>query len=292
MAEDLTASDLTLEKAYFDTKDGQRLHYRFSKLGTSMAITQPSVLLLHMSASSSKSCVALMQGLSSRGFFCFAPDMPGFGESFDPQKDPPGIEWYSDIYYEFFSRQIEFIRGCHIIGHHSGAIIGTDLAARYPDFVESLILVGPAIMSADERHIMANKTMTPFNKPISDGSHLTKTWNYLIEHGIPSDNLELLQRELLDHARAWRGRMQIYACVWAYDCAAALIKVKDECGVVALCAKDDVLWPYFENVEAARKGVRCREIKGANFGPDLGTEDILNEFLAVVDRMDPMECDI
>lgn len=276
-----TPSVVTIKKAYFDTKNGQQLHYRFSKLGTSMAITQPSVLLLHMSASSSKSCVALMQELSSRGFFCFAPDMPGFGESFNPKEDPKGIEWYSELYYEFFSKQFEFVRGCHIIGHHSGAVIGIDLVARYPGFVESLTLVGPAIMSADERRIMADKTMSPFDKPVADGSHLTKTWNYLLDHGIPSNNVELQQRELLDHARAWRGRMQIYACVWAYDCAAALGRIAEDCKIMALCARDDVLWPYFGNVKGVRKEVHCQEIKGANFGADLGTYDILDEFLAV-----------
>ena len=225
----------------------------------------------------------LMRQLSSLGFSCFAPDMPGFGESFDSEDDPPDISWYSDLYHAMFTSVPEFNEGCHVIGHHSGAVIGTDLAARYGEFVKSLTLIGPVFMSAEERHFMADLTMVPFNQPTEDGSHLARTWDYLIEKGIPHDNVELLHREALDHLRAWRGRLQIYACVWAYDCAAAMRSVDQSCKVLALCVPDDILWPYFEHVMSVREDVQMKEIKGANFGPDLATLDILEAFLALIE---------
>lgn len=225
-----------------------------------------------------------MRRLSGLGFCCFAPDMPGFGESFDLENAPTGIDWYSQLYVDVFAKLPAFQRGCHIIGHHSGAVIGTDLAAYHGSFVQSLTLVGPAIMSAAERRQWAAKTLVPFNQPLEDGSHLSKTWDYLIEMGIPAANLALLQREVLDHLRAWQGRLQIYARVWAYDCAAALKSVSEECRIAALCASDDVLWPYFENVGLVRAGIARKEIRGANFALDLGTEDILNEFLALIEE--------
>ncbi|KAK4502091.1 hypothetical protein PRZ48_007902 [Zasmidium cellare] len=201
--------------------------------------------------------------------------MPGFGESFNPKDDPPSIEWYSSMYHDVFSNVPEFQHGCHIIGHHSGAVIGTDFAARYPGVVESLTLVGPAVLTPEERKKMAQKTMEPFNTPVDDGSHLKRTWDYLIEIGIPANNRDLLHREVLDHARAWRGRMQIYAC-----------RIEVECKMLAMCALDDVLWPMFKNVESVGRGIRCEEINGANFEPDLAPDEIVKHFLALIGATD------
>lgn len=275
-------AEVTIRNRYFETPGGQ-VHCQISQPSEQARQNGPPILLLHMSASSSKCWLSLMQELSSLGFSCFAPDMPGFGESFDPAHDPPGIHWYSRLYHSILSSIPNFTDGCHVIGHHSGAIIGTDLAARCPGFVHSLTLVGPAIMSAEERRAMAETTMVPFNKPVKDGSHLTKTWNYLIEKGISKCNVELLQREALDHIRAWKGRLQIYVCVWDYDCVAAMKNIDERCKTLALCARGDVLWPYFENVRSTKADVITKEIVGANFGPDLGMKDILKEFLALIE---------
>lgn len=278
-------SSVEYGRQYFRTAQGL-VHFRTSQPAAENAQRPQNdtpVVLLHMSASSSKSCLALMQHLSALGYSCFAPDMPGFGESDDPKDVPSSIAWYSNLYMSVFAGLPSFNRGCHIIGHHSGAVIGTDLAANHGDFVQSLTLVGPAIMSAEQRRHWAESTLVPFNQPVEDSSHLATTWNYLVEMGIPKDDLVLLQRETLDHARAWQGRLQIYACVWAYDCGEALKSIPKECKIAALCAEDDVLWPYFENVELVRDGVKKGKIAGANFGPDLGTQDISREFLALVE---------
>src|SRR5687768_16322517 len=128
-----------VKKAYLDMDHGQ-IHYHFSfPPGYDLAHTRDSipVLLLHMSASSSKSFISLMELLSSSGYRCFAPDMPGFGSSFDPEADPPSIGWYADVYFTAFARMPDFAHGCHIIGHHSGAVIGTELAVTHRAFVKS-----------------------------------------------------------------------------------------------------------------------------------------------------------
>ncbi|KAI1344646.1 hypothetical protein F5Y15DRAFT_411470 [Xylariaceae sp. FL0016] len=208
--------------------------------------------------------------------------MPGFGSSFDPRVDPPSISWYADLYYEMFSSFPEFQHGaCHIIGHHSGAVIATELAASRNGWVQSLTLVGPTIMSADERAKMKKSFLAPFNRPRSTGGHLVETWHYVADKGIAYDKTELLQRESLDHIRAWKGRSQIYACVWEYDCESRIKSIDDACKVMALCAQDDVLWPYFENVRSVGKGVLSKEIHGANFGPDLDPDGIVREFFSM-----------
>jgi pimeloyl-ACP methyl ester carboxylesterase len=238
-----------------------------------------------MSASSSTSFLLLMDALSSRGYSCFAPDMPGFGSSDDIITDPPNIAWYADKYYTAFSQLPSFEQGCHVLGHHSGGVIGTELAnrERYGRFVKSLTCVGPTIMSAEQRMQMSKTFLEPFNKPVASGDHLLKTWKYLNWEGLSSDtDLELLQREALDHIRAWKGRSQIYNCVWAFDCEKALGLVSPECKVLGLCARDDVLWPFFDQFKAVGNGFVGEEIRGGNFGPDLDCAGIIQYFVPFI----------
>lgn len=230
----------------------------------------------------------MMRPLSVLGYVSFAPDMPGFGGSFDPSSDPPSISWYADLYHALFCTLPDFKNGCHIVGHHSGGVIGSELAAKYPGFVRSLTIIGPAIMSADDRLEMSKTFLTPFNKPVPSGEHLAKTWDYLRWEGIPEESDDLMQREALDHIRAWKGRSQIYACVWDYDSEASLkmIQVKGgkACAILGLCARDDVLWPYFDNFKELGNRVTAMEIKGGNFGPDLDTDNIMRIFVDFISQ--------
>lgn len=272
-----------IKKAYLDTESGQ-LHYRVSR-GFQDATSPPDplpVLLLHMSASSSKSFSKLMGQLSAIGYSCFAPDMPGFGESFNPEADPSSIKWYAEVFHRAFLALDDFKRGCRIIGHHSGGVIGIELAARFDGFVHSLTLVGPAIMSAEDRLNLSKTFLEPFNKPAPDGNHLLKTWDYLLWEGISRENIDLLHRETLDHMRAWKGRSQIYACVWKYDCAKEMLNIGPNCEILALCAEDDVLWPYFENVGHVQREIATGVIQGGNFSPDLDPEGITKAFMQLI----------
>ncbi len=270
---------MAILKAYADTPLGQ-LHDRHLAPAPGVPRKNIAVLFLHMSASDSGSGAKLMTYFSSQGYASFAPDMPGFGGSFDPESDPPAISWYVDLYHGVFSQLDEFRAGAHLIGHHSGGAIGTEFAVLKPDFVKSLTIVGPVAMSAEERAAFARTTMVAFNEPVPDGSHLLKTWSYLTRPGaLPKPDsadeevLGILHRESVAHIRAWKGRLQIYNCVWKHDGLSLLPQVK--CPVLALCAKDDVLYPLFHYVKEVRPETEASIITGANFGPDMGAKSII-----------------
>ncbi|KAF2108491.1 hypothetical protein BDV96DRAFT_605556 [Lophiotrema nucula] len=124
-----------------------------------------------MSASSSASMHALMQKLAALGYTCYAPDRPGFGASDDPDIEPPSIAWYAELYHASFSLLPGFEHGCHILGHDSGGIIGTELAnaERYGGFARSLTCIGPTVMSAEQRLEMSKTFLEPINKPVPSG---------------------------------------------------------------------------------------------------------------------------
>lgn len=265
------SSEASIRKAYLVVPFGQ-LHYAHCPptTGQSTIPTLP-ILLLHMSASSSFSMYTLMRKLSKLAYSTFAPDMPGFGGSEDPITHPPDITWYTSLYHTPFSRLSVFAEGCHILGHHSGAIIGTELAKPklYGPFIKSLTCVGPAVLTAQQCLEMSKTFLEPFNQPKATGDHLLKTWKYLQWEGLsPATDLGLFHRETLDHVRAWKGRSQIYKCVWEYDCKKALSLVADSVQVLDLCAQDHVLWPYFEQFKSVGGGLRGEEIEGGNSGPD------------------------
>ncbi len=53
--------------------------------------------------------------------------------------------------------------------------------------------------------------------------------------------------------------------------------------MLLLCARDDVLWPYFERAQGLRPAAVAVELWGANFEPDLdapGTVAAIEGFLA------------
>lgn len=282
-------------KAYTTTPQGQ-LHYRHAVPSPSSGL--PPLIFLHKSASSSISMTKLMLHFSSLGYPCYALDMPGFGSSFDPSESAveeisrKGLKWYGELYGEVFSELGIWNKavGVHLIGHHSGAALAPQLAVMFPGIVRTVCLVGPCVVNNTERIAMRDKFMVPFNTPEPSGEHLTKTWAYLGRMGVTSagacsspptscspQDLEMWQRELLDHVRAWKGRLQIYGAVWSCDSETLFKQVS--CPVLALCAKDDVLFEHLENVKKVKEGddrVQTGVVGGANFSVDRDVEGVVN----------------
>lgn len=263
---------MTLKKAYVETSLGQ-IHYRYD---TDAATTHPPLVLLHKSASSSRMYEAMMERLAPQ-FHVYALDTPGFGASYDPPVVPDSA-YYVAVLLEAIERL--GIGLFHLLGHHTGACFGGEMAVLAPQRVASLTMIGPAVLTAAQREQFRGHYSQPFNQPVADGSHLQKTWDYLARMG-GAATLELQQRELLDHARAWRGRTQAYTTVWDQDFAALYQQIS--CPMLLMCAPDDVLFPYYEAALAARPDARSALVAGANFEPDIdpdGCVEALYDFLA------------
>lgn len=183
--------------------------------------------------------------------------MPGFGQSFDPTDEEAdeiqqaGTEWFANVFLAAFERLGITKRPFHIIGHHSGASLATQIAAAQPHLVASICQIGATTIGYEERQRMKKLFLVPFNEPTVDGTHLQKTWDYLGHMGI-GDSVPLRQRECIDHIRAWRGRMLIYSAVWNQDAEELFARV--ECPTLVLCARDDVLFEHMQNVKRVKPG--------------------------------------
>lgn len=267
---------MSIRKGYVDTRQGQ-IHYRYSHAPHARKLP---VVFLHKSASSSQMFEALMNGLHLE-HPTYALDTPGFGNSFDPPR-VSGLGYYVSVFLQALDNL--GVEHFHLVGHHTGACVGVQMAAEYPERIASLALMGPAILTPQERESFRQHYSTPFNAPTHDGRHLQLTWDYLARMGV-GDSLELHQREVLDHLRAWRGRTQAYTAVWDQDLREMFAAIT--CPILATCATDDVLWPYFERLGEQRRDVECVRTLGANFEPDIdaeGTLAALGSFLMRCDR--------
>jgi pimeloyl-ACP methyl ester carboxylesterase len=257
-----------IRKAYADTSGGQ-IHLRHTGSGGT------PIVMLQQTASSSQMYERLMGALGA-DLWCIAFDTPGFGGSFDPVGNPS----ISD-YASWICEAVDAVglSAYHLFGHHTGACIGVEIAVADPQRVASLMMCGPAPLTADEREAFSQHFGDPI-APTADGSYLQETWEYLRSLGADRE-LALHHREMVDTLRAWQGRAMAYRAVWEQDWTATYERVS--CPMFLLCAEDDVLYPYFERAKQLRPEAKAVTIAGANFEPDLDTDAVaraIRDFLA------------
>jgi 2-hydroxy-6-oxonona-2,4-dienedioate hydrolase len=124
---------------------GRWIHARSS---TAIGRQPPPIVLVHGVGVSSRYMAELAErlGVNRR---VFAPDLPGFGLSDKPPKalTVPDLADALDAWMEAWGVD----RAC-LVGNSFGAQIIVDLAWRYPERVDRLILIGPT-MDAEARSV-------------------------------------------------------------------------------------------------------------------------------------------
>lgn len=246
---------------YVDTPRGQ-IHYR-EKAGEGIPI-----VCLHQTASSSlmyERFADLFPGPNP----IIAIDTPGFGMSFEPA-DEPNMASYA----EMVGAAIDALglHEIHLLGHHTGASIGVEMAVSRPAKVKSLAMIGPVVLSAEERDQFRGIYPKDFI-PKEDGSHLMQMWQYVRELG--ADDVRLAHREFVDTARAWAGHIRVYRQIWDQDFGALFAKVA--CPMLIMCSEKDVLWTLFARAKEMRPDAMAVQLPGSNFQPDEAPAELGHE---------------
>lgn len=254
-----------IRKAYVDV-GGEQVHFRH------MAGPGLPVVCLHQTASSSQMYIRTMERLAGH-HAVYAFDTPGFGGSFDPTGNPTMVDYGRWIGAAIRAAGIE---RCHLVGHHTGACIGAEIAATQPDLIQSITFVGPVPLTAEERVEFSKHFGTPFT-PTPSGGYLLDNWEYIRNLGAPAD-IMLWHREMADQLRAWHGRVLSYAAVWGQDFTAAYTAIKAP--MMIMCASDDVLFPFFGRAQELRPDAEAHVLAGANFEPDLDADNFAAKLMA------------
>lgn len=175
---------LQTHRAYADTPVGQ-LHYSESGAGA-------PILLLHQ-APRSLDEFAELQILLAANYRTIAMDMLGFGLS-EHLKAPQTIEAMADGAVALLDALD--IDSAFVLGHHTGAVVAHEVAARAPARVSALVLSGVPWIGPDER---ADHTLPPVDNVVrsKDGSHLTDLWQQRLPY-YPAGRSDLLDRFIRD----------------------------------------------------------------------------------------------
>ena len=248
-------------KGYVGLAEGQ-VHYRHVG-GQGGA----PIVFLHQTASSGRMWEKVMIALAGEAPL-YAIDTPGFGGSFDPAIVPAIGD-----YARWIAESLDAL-GCdraHLVGHHTGAAIAIELAVARPSLTTSLTLIGPSLLTAQERKAFSERLGSPF-RPTRSGSYLLKNWEYLRVGGADAD-IAVLHAEMIDMLHAWQARPHAYAAVWNQDALTLLGRIS--CPISVMAARDDMTFPYLVRAtEACPRATVTTLSAGANFEPDIVPDEI------------------
>lgn len=242
-----------IKKAYCDTPSGQMHYYYGGPAG------KPPIVFLHQNVSGGKGYLPTLEKLTAE-HHCIAPDLPGFGGSFDP----PEFDSISSL----TEYTLDFIDALgidkfHTFGNHTGAGMAAEMAGLRPDRVLSCIMVG-ALLLTEEQAAPYRDEFSGSSGPSHDAEYLKITWDYIYNLGGKLD-LDNMNDELSGALRAWKVRGMIYKCVWDYRFDLFIKDVK--CPTLLMCAPDDALYLGHKNTADAMPQAKVVDLKGTNFEP-------------------------
>jgi pimeloyl-ACP methyl ester carboxylesterase len=156
----------------------------------------PPVLLLHQTPRSWDEYRDVLPILGER-FHAIAMDTIGFGDSSKP-REPDTIESWAEVAVSLLDAL--GVARASLVGHHTGAVIATEIAASYPDRVDKLVLSAPALVDDEHRRLYGDKPPVDEVERKLDGSHLVELWSMRAPFYPPS--IALLERFVIDALKA------------------------------------------------------------------------------------------
>ena len=255
-----------IKKKYLETSFGA-IHYRVAGIETN-----PHVLLLHQTASSSAMYEKIMLLLADK-YYLFAPDTLGFGAS-DFPKETANMKLYADSLHEAaakFGLQNPFV-----FGHHTGASIAVQMEFDRK-FALKMILSGAPYLTAEQKENF-KKTVQPIIIK-KDGSHLVQLWNRLRAKDESAD-LQLTNREFLLNLHAGKRYHEAYFAVFNHDFETQLAAL--ECPILVMAGEEDTLKNSLEPAFQVLQNGEMRALKGNTYicdnAPEIVAEIIENYF--------------
>ncbi len=145
----------------------RRVHYRIAGRGA-------PVVLLHASPVSGASLIDRIEAFAAHGALAVAIDTPGYGESDELDLDTPSLADYAEALAS--SLDALGLQRVVLYGRHTGAAIGAQFAALYPQRVALLYCDGYPIYDAATRQRYRQRYVTTHAHDFT-GSHLVWAWN-------------------------------------------------------------------------------------------------------------------
>lgn len=182
------------------------------------------LLLLHQSPMSARQFESVSAPLSARGIRPVALDLPGFGCS-DPTPFVPEIGDWAPAAVAVMDH-LGFGR-CDVLGHHTGALVATEVALQAPQRVRRLILNGAFPITPEERAaglegVRKREIELEYS---GDGAHLRDSFlSHQRAYG-PGSDPRRITRYVVEKFQGFGPFWYGHHAAYRYDHAAALPKI-------------------------------------------------------------------
>ncbi len=204
-------------RGYAEGPFGQ-VHYRDT--GSGMPL-----VLCHQAPQTSRQFSNIYEPLHRRGIRAIGIDTPGFGES-DPVPFVPTIEDWAGAVPAVLDHL--GLTQADVLGHHTGAMVATEVALQFPSRVRRLIVNGPLpVDEAQRKEFLEGVQEREIDFVFQDdGSHLQASFatRYRMygEGADPKTITRYAVEKFQGYAPFWIG----HHAAFIYDHAAALKRVK------------------------------------------------------------------
>ena len=213
-------------RTYVEGRHGQ-VHARVAAPDANAATSvRRPVLFIHMSPMTGRIFERLV-GEIGADRLAVAFDTPGYGHSDAPGRQP-SIEVYADALHEAMASlmaqgTLPPATRFDVMGYHTGALVAAAMAARHPEAIGRLVLVGAPLFDSTERKTFRSYYGPHSHAPSEDGSHLARRWRGFCHHyrrpGMSLEQVaEHFEEALTGGDKAWWG----HAAAFDYDLEAAL----------------------------------------------------------------------
>jgi pimeloyl-ACP methyl ester carboxylesterase len=237
-----------VRRAFADTPQGP-IHYRTAGSG-------PPVLLLHQTPRSSDEYRDVIP-LLARHRRVVAMDTIGYGDSYRPA-GTCGIEEYARGALDLLDAL--GIARTAVVGHHTGAVIGVELAATAPERVERLVLSNSPYIDAGDRERRRGRPPIDEVAERPDGSHLTELWQRRLGF-YPKGRPDLLTRFVIDALRAGEKVEEGHHACGAYRMETKVGLIR--CPTLVVCGTEDPFsYPRLEPLARAIAGSQALPVAG------------------------------
>lgn len=236
-----------------------------------------TVLLLHQTPRSWNEFRDVLPLLGRRRR-AIAMDTVGFGDSSPLPAEENSVEAWAEVALALLDAL--GVERAHVVGHHTGAVIGIQLAGSAPERVRSLVLSSSPFDDPESRaRQRTSRAVADDAERSADGSHLLELWRIRAAF-YPEGDVDLLERFMVDALKAGPLAAEGHRIVAAYEIQDAVARIR--CPVLLLGATaDPYAYPTLERLRAALPDAQVDEIEGGMVPlPD----QLPDEFAAAVER--------
>lgn len=225
------------------------------------------LVLLHQAPMSQRQFDNVYRLLGESGIRAIGIDIPGFGAS-DPTDFVPGIEDYARVVPSVLDHLN--IATAFVLGHHTGAMVATEVALQFETRVTGVILNGPLPLTEEERQ-QGLAYVDESEKGLehkADGSHLVAMFNNRMSFATENTDWTLATRyiaeQLIGYGPFWYG----HHAAFQYDHAKSLALLSHP--TLVLTNTGDAIYKNAKDTMKIRPDFAYAEIEG-------GTVDIVDE---------------